>query len=134
MPAALGAVPLAALALVSPHRGPPPPKPGELVVSFLDVGQGDATLLQRDGASLLVDTGPPGGPILRRLADAGVERLDVLLITHAEADHEGMALEVIRALPPAPRARRRRGLADRGPARAARRPACALSPPTPARR
>jgi competence protein ComEC len=70
------------------------------VVSFLDVGQGDATLLQRDGGSLLVDTGPPGGPILRRLTEAGVERLDALLITHAEADHEGMALEVIRAFRP----------------------------------
>jgi competence protein ComEC len=70
------------------------------VVSFLDVGQGDATLLQRDGASLLVDTGPPGGPILRRLAEAGVKRLDALLLTHAEADHEGMAVEIVRAFHP----------------------------------
>ena len=82
------------------HRAPPPPRPGELVVSFLDVGQGDATLLQRDGASLLVDTGPPGGPILRRLSEAGVKRLDALLLTHAEADHEGMALEIVRAFRP----------------------------------
>jgi competence protein ComEC len=72
-----------------------PPEPGELVVSFLDVGQGDATLLQHGGAAILVDTGPPGGPILRRLAESGVERLDALLLTHAEADHEGMALAVI---------------------------------------
>ncbi len=71
--------------------------PGELVVSFLDVGQGDAVLLQRDATSVLVDTGPPGGPILRRLAEAGVGRLDVLVLTHAEADHEGMALPVIAA-------------------------------------
>ena len=71
--------------------------PGELVVSFLDVGQGDATLLQRGSASILVDTGPPGGPILRRLDEAGVGRLDLLVITHAEADHEGMALPVIAA-------------------------------------
>jgi competence protein ComEC len=69
----------------------------ELVVSFLDVGQGDATLLQQDGASVLVDTGPPGGPILRRLSEAGVGRLDLLVLTHAEIDHEGMALPVIRA-------------------------------------
>jgi competence protein ComEC len=70
------------------------------VVSFLDVGQGDATLLQRDGVSVLVDTGPPGGPILRRLAEAGVERLDALLLTHAQSDHEGAALAVIRAHEP----------------------------------
>jgi competence protein ComEC len=75
----------------------PPRAAGELVVSFLDVGQGDAVLLQRDATSVLVDTGPPGGPILRRLAEAGVDRLDLLVLTHAEADHEGMALPVIAA-------------------------------------
>jgi competence protein ComEC len=45
---------------------------------------------------MLVDTGPPGGPILARLEEAGVERLDVLVLTHAQADHEGMALPVLR--------------------------------------
>jgi competence protein ComEC len=78
----------------------PPPAPGELVVSFLDVGQGDATLLQHDGSAVLVDTGPPGGPVVQRLAQAGVKRLDALVITHAQADHEGAALAVMRAYPP----------------------------------
>jgi competence protein ComEC len=99
---AVGAVALAAV-VVAVHalqRQPPAPRPGELVVSFLDVGQGDAVLLQRDGSSVLFDTGPPGGPILRRLAEAGVKRLDLLVITHAEADHEGMALPVIAAYRP----------------------------------
>jgi competence protein ComEC len=76
-----------------------PPQPGELVVSFLDIGQGDATLLQKDGVAVLVDTGPPGGPIVRRLEEAGVERLDALVITHAQTDHEGAALEVLRRFP-----------------------------------
>jgi competence protein ComEC len=71
------------------------PQPGETVVSFLDVGQGDATLIQRGSASVLVDTGPPDGPILSRLKDAGIERLDALVVTHAEADHEGAAPAVI---------------------------------------
>jgi competence protein ComEC len=75
--------------------GPSPPPPGELRVSFLNVGQGDATLLQLDGRSALFDTGPPDGPILPRLAAAGVRRLDVLVLTHAEADHEGAAGAVI---------------------------------------
>jgi competence protein ComEC len=78
----------------------PAPAPGELVVSFLDVGQGDATLLRRDRASILVDTGPPDGPVIRRLAQEGVRRLDALLLTHAQADHEGAALEVIRTYRP----------------------------------
>ncbi len=73
---------------------------GELVVSFLDVGQGDATLLQTREAAVLVDTGPPDGPILERVADAGVDRLDALVITHAQADHEGEAVAVVSRLRP----------------------------------
>jgi competence protein ComEC len=70
------------------------------VVSFLDVGQGDATLIQLDRTSVLVDTGPPDGPILARLKEAGIKRLDALMLTHAEADHEGAAAAVIRAYAP----------------------------------
>ena len=97
--AVAGATALAvAVAALHARAGrPAPPARGELVVSFMDVGQGDATLLQRDGAAVLVDTGPPHGPILRRLDEAGVGRLDLLVLTHAEADHEGMALPVIAA-------------------------------------
>jgi len=73
--------------------------PAGLVVSALDVGQGDATLVQDGGSAILVDTGPPDGPILRRLDEAGVERLDVLVVTHAQADHEGGAAAVLGALP-----------------------------------
>ena len=76
-----------------------PPARGELVVSFLDVGQGDATLLQKDGVAILVDSGPPDGPILRRLAEANVDRLDALVITHAQSDHEGAVLRVLRRIP-----------------------------------
>jgi competence protein ComEC len=71
-----------------------------VVVSFLDVGQGDATLVQFGGGSVLVDTGPPEGPIVKRLQAAGVRRLDALLLTHAEADHEGAAPAVIEAFSP----------------------------------
>lgn len=80
--------------------GPPAIADGELLVSFLDVGQGDATLLQTRRAAVLVDTGPPDGPVLERLAAAGVERLDALVLTHAQADHEGAAPAVIAGLRP----------------------------------
>ena len=89
----------AVLATATDERTIDPPRRGELVVSFLDVGQGDATLLRRDGVAVLVDTGPPGGPILERLAEAGVRRLDALVITHAQADHEGAALEILADIP-----------------------------------
>jgi len=47
-----------------------------------------------------VDTGPPDGPILRRLREAKLKRLDALMLTHAEADHEGAADAVIAAYKP----------------------------------
>jgi competence protein ComEC len=89
--AAVGAVAL----LVAPGRSAPAPAAGEVVVSFLDVGQGDATLIQRGATSVLIDTGVADGPILQRLEEAGIDRLDALILTHAEADHEGAAPRVI---------------------------------------
>jgi competence protein ComEC len=60
------------------------------------VGQGDATLLQHGGATILVDTGPPGSGLLGALREAGVRRIDLLVVTHSQADHEGGAAAVLR--------------------------------------
>jgi competence protein ComEC len=86
-----------AVTMAAVRRQPVPRAPGELVISFLSVGQGDATLLQHDDTAVLFDTGPPGAPILRELRAAGVDELDVLVLTHAQADHEGMADAVLGA-------------------------------------
>jgi competence protein ComEC len=91
---------VALLAVATPTHVAPPPVGGEVVVSFLNIGQGDATLIRTASASVLVDTGPLGGPILERLHEAGVKRLDGLVLTHAQTDHEGMALDVMRAFRP----------------------------------
>jgi competence protein ComEC len=96
--AAVGAAAVLLAAASSAHDAPPVLE-GDVVVSFLNIGQGDATLIQSGPTNVLVDTGPPGGPILQRLREAGVERLDGLVLTHAQTDHEGMALDVMRALP-----------------------------------
>ena len=98
-PAALAvAVVVVAAVLLRPSGAPPPPPIGPRV-TFLDVGQGDATLVQDRHTSVLVDTGPPDGPILARLRHAGVRRLDLLVVTHAQDDHDGAAAAVLRALP-----------------------------------
>ncbi|HEY7076039.1 MAG TPA: ComEC/Rec2 family competence protein [Solirubrobacteraceae bacterium] len=100
---ALAAAPVAAVTLLvaaSPAHDARPPLEGEVVVSFLNIGQNDATLVQSGRTSVLVDTRPPGSPILRRLREAGIHHLDGLVLTHAQADHEGMALEVMRAYHP----------------------------------
>jgi competence protein ComEC len=95
-----GAVAMAAFMIVLPRmQADAVAAPTALRVTFLDVGQGDATLIQRRQATILVDTGPPDGPVLTRLRHAGVRRLDLLVITHAQADHDGAAASVLRALP-----------------------------------
>ena len=77
-----------------------PLRPGETAVAILDIGQGDATLVRRGAAAVLFDTGPPQGPVVERLREEGVRRLDALVLTHAQADHEGAALPVIRDFRP----------------------------------
>ena len=96
--AVAGVSALAALAVAAPARPRHAPPVG-LVVSALDVGQGDATLVQHGEAAILVDAGPPDGRIVRRLEEAGVRRLDVLVVTHAQLDHEGGAAAVLAAVP-----------------------------------
>ena len=97
---ALGAVLLAGAVLIgSHHTALAAPPPGTVRFSFLDVGQGDATLLQSEGHSALIDSGPPGAGIVDRLRSEGIERLDLLVATHAQADHLGGADEVLSAMP-----------------------------------
>jgi len=96
--ALVGAVPLAVAAVLLVRPSPPQP-PRAPTVSFLDVGQGDAILLQEGRLAVLVDTGPPDGPVLGRLRASGVRRLDLLVLTHGESDHAGAATRILAAMP-----------------------------------
>ncbi|HEV2819410.1 MAG TPA: ComEC/Rec2 family competence protein, partial [Solirubrobacteraceae bacterium] len=87
---------VAALVLPDALTGAQPP-PG-LRVSFLDVGQGDATLGQHGRHAILVDTGPPGAPLLDELRAAGARRLDAIVVTHPSADHDSGTAGVLREL------------------------------------
>jgi competence protein ComEC len=80
-----------AVLLLAPGGGDSasPPVSG-LRVEVLDVGQGDAILLQpAGGAPVLVDGGPPGDDLAAQLQSAGVERLGAAVLTHDESDHTG---------------------------------------------
>ncbi|MBI5310134.1 MAG: ComEC/Rec2 family competence protein [Actinobacteria bacterium] len=95
---AIAAATLAWLATPAPVRLPRPS------IVFLDVGQGDATLLLgSNGCSALIDGGPPGRDLPARLARLGVRRLDMVLATHPQLDHDGGLGEIASAGRPAVR-------------------------------
>jgi competence protein ComEC len=86
--------------LFAPGGGAAPGPPSGLRVSVLDVGQGDAILLQPRGApALLVDGGPPGDGLAAKLRAAGVERLGAAIVTHDQSDHAGGIRELLGAMP-----------------------------------
>jgi len=77
-----------------------PAAPDALTVRFLDIGQGDATLIQDGaGAAVLFDGGPPEARVYRQLRAAGVHGLDVVVATHQSRDHQGGLHEVIDRIP-----------------------------------
>lgn len=65
----------------------------DLEVHFIDVGQGDATLVKADGHYMLIDAGgnDKGTAIQLYLQKQEVEKLDYLILTHTDADHIGGA-------------------------------------------
>lgn len=57
-------------------------------IVFLDVGQGDASLiLASDGSTVLVDAGPEPSALASALRKYGVNRIDLLILTHPHEDH-----------------------------------------------
>lgn len=66
-------------------------------VTALDVGQGDAVLIAQDGQFCLIDTGTADSAdvLVRELRQAGVEQLQMLVLTHPHADHTGGARAVL---------------------------------------
>ena len=77
---------------------PVPPPPTGLRITFLDVGQGDAVLLQVPNGAVLVDQGPPEANVAAQLRGLGVRRLSLLVLTHPQRDHVGGAADVIERL------------------------------------
>ena len=73
---------------------------GELRIHFLDVGQGDATLIELpDGKVALVDGGDSrastAAAILRHMNALNIDTIDYLIVTHADADHCGSLARVL---------------------------------------
>src|SRR6516164_10481181 len=101
---------LASTALASGETGP------TLQIYFIDVEGGQSTLIVTpERHSLLIDTGwaadgtgfRPGDPhaardanrIVAATRDAGISRIDYLLITHFHIDHDGSVAELSQLIP-----------------------------------
>jgi competence protein ComEC len=54
-----------------------------------DVGQGDALLIRSQGQIALIDVGREDEPIDKCLKSLGIKRIDLLVLTHFDADHIG---------------------------------------------
>ncbi len=79
---------------------------GQLIISMLDIGQGDAVLIQTGAKNILIDTGDDkyyedgkkgkeNTQLLTELQKLKIDHIDTLVMTHAHADHIGKADKVI---------------------------------------
>ena len=64
---------------------------GEMEVTFLDVGQGDCTIIRTEGHAMMVDAGTnkAGSKVAEYLQEENIQSLDYLILTHPDADHIG---------------------------------------------
>lgn len=79
---------------------------GSLLIYTIDVEGGQATLIVSPGkTSLLVDSGWPGNNgrdaerIQAAMKDAGISKIDHLLVTHFHVDHVGGVPELVKRVP-----------------------------------
>ena len=73
---------------------------GALKINVINVGEGDAILIQTEGRSALIDTGGmlSGYQLVNFLKDNNLARLDYLILTHPDPDHIGGAFFIVPAL------------------------------------
>jgi competence protein ComEC len=70
-------------------------KPADWEFALCDVGQGDAAVIRSGGVIALIDTGPQAEPLARCLDQLGVDRIQLLVLTHYDLDHVGGVAAVV---------------------------------------
>jgi len=95
VPAAVAMVVGTSLLLLRP--APELPIPAAV---FLDVGQGDAALIVGSSSEIiLVDGGPDPAILAHKLSALGIDRIDLLVISHPHTDHIGGLETIVARLP-----------------------------------
>jgi competence protein ComEC len=103
-------MPWAALALLGSARAAVARADPSMRITFLAVGQGDSAIVQLPGGhSMLVDAGgdlrwpshldPGARDVVPALAELGISRLDLIVLTHPHPDHAGGLLTVLDRVP-----------------------------------
>ena len=90
--------------VTTPMPPSPPPGGGELSVVFLDVGQGESILIHApNGQVMLIDGGRTidlaQRVILPQIRAWGANQVDVLVVTHPDADHISGLVGVLESFP-----------------------------------
>lgn len=82
---------------------PPTRRDGEVAVHFIDVGQGDAILIEDGKKTVLIDTGNAEtahtDALLSYLRARKITKIDYLILTHPDEDHIGGAVRVLESFP-----------------------------------
>ena len=73
------------------------PEGNEMALHFIDVGQGDCTLLQTNSGSVLIDCGEKeyGDDVVAYLEALEIDELEYFIITHPDSDHMGCAYYIL---------------------------------------
>lgn len=74
---------------------------GEVTVHYIDVGQGNCTLIRTKEHAVLIDAGEndQGETVVSYLKGQGIEKIDYAIATHPHSDHIGGLDVVIREIP-----------------------------------
>lgn len=68
-----------------------------MYVDFIDVGQGNCTLVHLGDTAILVDSGEVGAAqtVINYIKNLGIDELDCVLVTHPHSDHMGAMTKIL---------------------------------------
>ena len=73
--------------------------PHNLTIHFIDVGQGDCTVIKTPhNKTIVIDTGEVDNVVVEYLLDRRIKKIDYLMISHFDSDHCNKATEILEKL------------------------------------